>query len=312
MTRTSRLLSLSLLTLLLGTVNSAQSKPDDDERWFQTEIIVFEIREKSTADFQELWPDDPGLPNYEDRIELNLPVGTTVSEESVEIESAEGSDNATPLTPQTDVSTVEQPFQLLSDETLTLSDIVVKLGSSAKYVPILHIAWRQPMLAKEVAQTIYIHSNLGDTTLELTADLINNDKLLTAPSLTEISRLLAGEGKTIEATPLNTLDGTIKIHLGRYLHLEADLLYRNQTEPLQDSTFFMNFNEGEQAPTLFRMHQKRRMRSGELHYFDHPMFGLLALITPYELPEINVISETAIVPATVTENSGSLDIKEPR
>ncbi len=33
------------------------------------------------------------------------------------------------------------------------------------------------------------------------------------------------------------------------------------------------------------MQQKRRMRSGETHYIDHPYLGLLILITPYDVPE---------------------------
>ena len=37
-------------------------------------------------------------------------------------------------------------------------------------------------------------------------------------------------------------------------------------------------------PTLFRLTQTRRMRSGELHYLDHPLFGLLVQVRPYELP----------------------------
>ncbi len=32
----------------------------------------------------------------------------------------------------------------------------------------------------------------------------------------------------------------------------------------------------------YPMQQSRRMRSKELHYFDHPLFGLLIMITPYE------------------------------
>jgi hypothetical protein len=30
---------------------------------------------------------------------------------------------------------------------------------------------------------------------------------------------------------------------------------------------------------------RRRIRSKELHYLDHPVMGMLLLITPYEKPE---------------------------
>ena len=69
--------------------------------------------------------------------------------------------------------------------------------------------------------------------------------------------------------------GTVKVSLARYLHLELDLLYdrpRNDTATSPD----------EAVPTQFRLRSKRRMRSKELHYIDHPMFGVLVLITPVE------------------------------
>ena len=34
----------------------------------------------------------------------------------------------------------------------------------------------------------------------------------------------------------------------------------------------------------YQLKQSRRVRSGELHFFDHPMIGLLIMIRPYELP----------------------------
>ena len=35
----------------------------------------------------------------------------------------------------------------------------------------------------------------------------------------------------------------------------------------------------------YAFQQQRRMRSGELHYLDHPVIGLLVKVTPYESEE---------------------------
>lgn len=35
----------------------------------------------------------------------------------------------------------------------------------------------------------------------------------------------------------------------------------------------------------YRLNQNRRIRLDEIHYFDHPMFGVIAIITPYKLSE---------------------------
>ena len=61
------------------------------------------------------------------------------------------------------------------------------------------------------------------------------------------------------------LGGLIRVTRGRYLHLETDLLLRdtNLAEPQRIKLY-------------------RRMRSGELHYVDHPRLGILIQAERYE------------------------------
>jgi hypothetical protein len=76
-----------------------------------------------------------------------------------------------------------------------------------------------------------------------------------------------------EATPVyvsgktktGVMSGTAKVHVKRYLHLDLDLLLETTNGP---------------APGLFRMQAHRKMRSGKLHYIDHPIMGALVRITP--------------------------------
>ena len=53
----------------------------------------------------------------------------------------------------------------------------------------------------------------------------------------------------------------------------------------------------ELAPTgtKYRMIAQRRARSGELHYVDHPMFGLLFLISPAPEEEVPVEDDTGVL-----------------
>ncbi len=55
--------------------------------------------------------------------------------------------------------------------------------------------------------------------------------------------------------------GTVRVSLERFLRLELDL----EMDP--------------GSGTSYRLEQARRMRSGEVHYFDHPQFGVIALIS---------------------------------
>ena len=86
------------------------------------------------------------------------------------------------------------------------------------------------------------------------------------------------------------IEGTVRVAVERYLHLYLDLKLVDTTLAVQ--TEFFDFELPE-----FRMQQKRRMRSKELHYFDHPKFGVIALITPYTPPATP--TET-VTPAAIT------------
>lgn len=62
------------------------------------------------------------------------------------------------------------------------------------------------------------------------------------------------------------LEGWLAVTIGRYLHLQVQLQVRLP------------------GGGLALLAEHRRMRSGELHYLDHPAMGLLALARPLQVP----------------------------
>lgn len=83
------------------------------------------------------------------------------------------------------------------------------------------------------------------------------------------------------STPTKTgawVDGVVMVSVGRYLHLDLDLEFHRQQAA-------QTFELQETETPEFRLLEQRRMRSNELHYFDHPRFGVIAIITRYEDPE---------------------------
>ena len=70
-------------------------------------------------------------------------------------------------------------------------------------------------------------------------------------------------------TPL--VEGMVKVSVGRYLHVDLDILMRGT--PAGTVSLPGEFQ-------TFRFDERRRMRSKELHYIDHPLMGMLVLITP--------------------------------
>jgi len=156
------------------------------------------------------------------------------------------------------------------DEGLTLTENAASIAASSRYKLLRHIAWRQPGLDENAALPVRI--SLGNTsTLYLPEDLGPYEEFIPASAT-------ATQDRTREIRT-STINGTIKVRLGRFLHMETLLVYTDA--------------ENQQG---FRLSQSRKMRSRELHYIDNPRFGLLTRILPLE---DTLLNEAA--PGTVTE-----------
>jgi len=136
-------------------------------------------------------------------------------------------------------------YRLVGRSGFALSGVWDSLRRSARYRPFLHVGWRQPGLSHGAARPVHVGPHLG-------------------------VRRTGGPGPEGGERP--AVDGTVKVSLARYLHVALDLVY---SRPGNDETAAPNAD-----PARFRLVSERRMRSGELHYFDHPLFGVLALIRP--------------------------------
>lgn len=93
-----------------------------------------------------------------------------------------------------------------------------------------------------------------------------------------------------EATPfdLKTLGimnprGTARVSLGRFLRIALDLTYQAEPGATPAAAGAGGLDELVLAPR-YRLRETRTARSGELHYFDHPAFGVLVRVTPVPAP----------------------------
>jgi Peptidoglycan-binding protein, CsiV len=133
-------------------------------------------------------------------------------------------------------------FRLLEPEEYQLDADYQTIERVAAYVPLLHVGWVQPGLPDEDSPPLDL-SMLGSLN----------------PS------------------------GTIRLYLSRFLHVELDLSYRPSPPATADAPPEPGapdeLAEVPLGPTYW-LHAQRNVRSGELHYFDHPAFGVLVMITP--------------------------------
>lgn len=68
------------------------------------------------------------------------------------------------------------------------------------------------------------------------------------------------------------LEGTVLFYMNRFLHVELNLGFQPPDagpNPIAGS-----------APSLYRINEQRRVKGQEVHYFDHPKFGVLVRLAP--------------------------------
>jgi len=158
-----------------------------------------------------------------------------------------------------------QPYEILPESGWQLRALYNGLRRSGATEPLFHQAWRQPVVSSDsAARPIYLGPRL-------------------APAQ-------AGE-------PAPRFEGTLRISVNRYFHVNLDLLLlgANRAVPVTESALVA-------SPTLgsIRFTARRRMRSGELHYIDHPMLGALIQISRIEPPA----PEPEAAPATPLPTAG--------
>ena len=107
------------------------------------------------------------------------------------------------------------------------------------------------------------------------------------------------------------LEGALQLKRGRYLHLDVDLQLLDTVGQAPGQ-----FLPGQELPRAYRLTERRRLRGDKLQYFDHPRFGLLALVTPVSIaepaedepttPEATApVTETSSQPVETSGNQGA-------
>ena len=307
-----RILFLPLIVAAMAvTLPAALLAQDTDQHeltWYTVEIIVFERTSEIGRD-AESWPPEPGLPEIADAVELSVE-GLVPEEPADESEDESPAGTGIEAVPATDsVSTpsspMPRPFQLVPPGEYRLTDAWDRLDKSSAYQPLLHVAWIQPGFASEEARLVHLRNNnaaLGTVTTPIDGD----DETLPAFEEPGYEPTLSSRIRVARDPSRAALDGTLRVHRARYLHVKADLLYYRPLDtdasapipsgndadaaPVLDSpdTALIEqlLAEEDATPRLFRLTESRRMRSRELHYLDHPLFGMLVEAWPLELPEV--------------------------
>lgn len=261
-----------------GSADGVPADPAAEEplEQYRVELIVFEYGD-SLAGSTEDWSAPPD-PADDTATADEAATGTEADAEAAESGALRGdrlperpvADAASPgasADPEGETGSEgdqpEQPvfrFMPLPEEELELGELYRRLGNTDGYQPLLHVAWQQPGYDPETAQPLALSR------------------------LAELPERLQGEAR---------------LYRSRFLHLELDLELWSQpgrslpapetatAEPLFPDRGRRDAGEPLDAlePDVYRLSERRKLRSGELHYYDHPRYGVLAKVTPVEVEE---------------------------
>ncbi|UTM56200.1 peptidoglycan binding protein CsiV [Photobacterium sp. CCB-ST2H9] len=262
----------NLIYLLLLVI----SLPSFAERQFDIEIIIFK-RNVNPDQTGESWPDQPAPLDYSGTVQLSG--------------SPQLSNRGITMMPASQFQLNSQ-FQRLKDH--------------AGFTPLAHFGWRQGDLSKAQAPTFHLVAGRdfsdqyladGSSKAETAAQ---GAPAMTAPPSFELSEDAAQAAPAVQPnTPLYELEGKIQVYVNHYLFTNAQLDLRESgrrevvvgTEPLDDLSTARSDNvqfgqlqevkkkiEVEEFLKTFRFDQQRQMRSGETHYLDHPLMGMVVQI----------------------------------
>lgn len=210
------------------------------EKWYRVEVLIFETKDKNAL--AEEWPLEPGKPSTSNAVKL-------VSDPNVE-------------------------FSQLPDKQLSLTEVKQKIQKNYRLV--LHKGWRQILNDKEHAQSVHL---LGGKQYSGNAGMDNE----------MIGQMSAGSYE---------VDGIVRFSGGRFLHVDSDLLFRKpmmivspenslgagiSTASSAKFDEVTDKNNWQSQPNArlqsFRMKESARLRLEEIQYIDHPLYGMIIMVS---------------------------------
>ena len=303
-------LPLICAALLLPAYSEAQTEP-----WYQVELIVFSHPAGSAA---EQWDATPDLiyPETSHLLtdEVRLPAASTSREQAAPAASSQPT-----------------AFTILPSNQRALRNKAAAIQRSSRYQILFHEAWNQPMTDQAnalpiildrsgdggawpelqgtiklyVARYLYLETNLW---LNTRGEYLSGSWRMPAPPLGPSSRsfealaLLEEPASGLEFEVLSQPTSGLELPLvmepepPQPQNISADPAVGLEPELAPSAFITITDNSDALEPIYpFRhavlLQQKRRMRSGEVHYIDHPMLGVVVTITPLPNPTSQTTSQ---------------------
>mgnify|MGYP001818202373 FL=1 len=246
------------LSMLLACVPLLLPSMAQAARSYQVDLVVFTL-ESTPSGNDETFPDSPPPLNP-----ARMSRAVTPQELLEEM--------ATPAADSTDESAAPVTGAEKEKE-VSFDRVLARLRSDPRRKILLSTSWVQAVEGPDTSRVIRITDQREDDTETTTRTSLPSRQYAPAsPAGMPI------DASILEAEQPPVVDGYASFYLSGYYTLELDVRYTPEV------SFLEMEDPANPKYTSYRIYEKRRMKSDELNYYDHPRFGVLLLVNPAETP----------------------------
>ncbi|WP_022940808.1 peptidoglycan binding protein CsiV [Psychromonas hadalis] len=287
-------------TLVALFLSVASLSVQAEQRWFEVELLMFQ-RNVEMKDIKEHLSSQEIVINTDNSINLLKPA---TIEACIVDQPCLHKKNPVVITNAV-FDSAGNNFQRLDNSHLQLVEQRKKLEKHHSFKPVFHMVWRMPMESGRTAKPIHLFAG---NNLAFNIQKRQQAKIAPASSDPISTEVFDSELDTelieTEEVPLLTdkwaIDGNFNIYLDHYLFIDSQLIIRKEiSEEIQQVEMVVEMiddengvqiatqseaeavvNEVKQQTVIKEIlfDQKRRLRSGEVHYLDHPLMGIIVQI----------------------------------
>lgn len=261
-----------LITLSILLIFTQTSYADDSAPLVKVNLIVFQQSDAQKAQSSEDWPNHIAMPFVRNSLLLKpfQPPPTALNASPKQTPPVPATPQSASPTPGSKSTTTKNPYQyngtsvftLLPPAQVGLDNIVQQLQDN-DYTILLNTAWVQPAIQNR--RWLHIKSNQAFNAL---GQLFN-----TQQNTTNTNTIPNPQTNTPVAFPV---DGLMRVSYNRFFNVQLNL-YLTTLAQLSDQFDVTQYHF---LPLrTYRLTGYHRIKAGQMLYVDHPMYGVLVLIS---------------------------------
>ena len=290
-----------ILSIVITSICLLSAPASYAARWFDVEVLIF----KRNVDIKNL---NEQLDQQDVYLEQKERFEVLKAEEATNCTAGPCLHKQNPVIIGSNQTATEgHRLKRLSTSQFRLTAQRKRLHQHGLFTPLMHATWRMPIENKQNAIPLHIfagenyaldkYKNEINTQQQAVINTVGNDNAVKNPIQTDVLANLQQENAIQD---LFEIDGNLLIYVEHYLHVGGQFIVRTETQETvsSNSPILASTDENESSNTVeivdqevvtpdvktqtviteALFDQKKRLKSGEIHYLDHPLFGIIIQI----------------------------------